>query len=143
MLDDTRFGEYQLGMAVRYSLATFHSAEMEREAVVTGTSSAFEQRLANAMMKEGIAYFGRLVMRVRRMVPALRTSFGLRSAPPVPSRPLGTHASAFGPILRLMRRDGSPCRAMGPYPRPTQALLSCAHCARKRWRIGSAATRPS
>jgi len=64
VLDDTRFGEYQLGMAVRYSLATFHSAEMEREAVVTGTSSAFEQRLANAMMKEGIAYFGRLVMRV-------------------------------------------------------------------------------
>lgn len=65
VLDDTRFGEYQLGMAVRFSLASFRSAKEERQAAVSGTSAAFEQRIADAMAREGIAYFGRLVMRVR------------------------------------------------------------------------------
>lgn len=65
VLDDTRFGEYQLGMAVRYSLASFRSAKEERQAAISGTSAAFEQRIADAMAREGIAYFGRLVMRVR------------------------------------------------------------------------------
>jgi len=49
---------------VRYSLATFRSIEMEKEAALAATTAEFEQRIAAAMAKQGIAYFGRLVMKV-------------------------------------------------------------------------------
>jgi hypothetical protein len=86
MLTDSRFGEYQLGMAVRYSRAVFRSREMMDEAAVqVGASLAprtplalspptrhgprahagdppFERIMARAGMKRGIPYFGRLVM---------------------------------------------------------------------------------
>ena len=69
VLDDTRFGEYQLGMSVRYSVATFRSAAMEEEARAVGTSAAFERRIAEAMTGSGISYFGRLVMKAAPAEP--------------------------------------------------------------------------
>jgi len=62
VLHDTRFGEYQLGMAVRYSVARFRSAEMAAEAKEIACTSAFERRIARQMHDTGLSYFGRLVM---------------------------------------------------------------------------------
>jgi len=62
VLDDTRFGEYQLGMAVRYSVIVFPSEEVEAEARRVATTPLFEQRIAQMNNASGISYFGRLVM---------------------------------------------------------------------------------
>ena len=62
LLADTRFGEYQLGMAVRYSRGTFHSASIAAEAKAQATRPEFEERIAVHMQDVGVSYFGRLVM---------------------------------------------------------------------------------
>jgi len=62
VLGDTRFGEYQLGMAVRYSRQVLRSAEMRDEAAKIASSVEFEQRIADCMSERGISYFGRLIM---------------------------------------------------------------------------------
>ena len=60
MLADTRFGEYQLGMAVRYCLWQCKSPEMREEAIAG--AAALEPRVASLMEQQGIAYFGRLIL---------------------------------------------------------------------------------
>jgi len=62
LLADTRFGEYQLGMAVRYSRGTFHNAGIAAVAKQEATRPEFEERIAAHMQYHGVAYFGRLVM---------------------------------------------------------------------------------
>jgi len=62
VLADTRFGEYQLGMAVRYSRYTLRSAEARAEVEVAAASGEFEARIAACMQEHGLAYFGRLIM---------------------------------------------------------------------------------
>jgi len=62
VLADTRFGEYQLGMAVRYCVWQCRSAEMREEAIHAGASQELEERIAALMESKGIAYFGRLIM---------------------------------------------------------------------------------
>lgn len=62
VLADTRFGEYQLGMAVRYSRQVLHSEAMEAEARVGAATAEFEERIAARMQEAGVAYFGRLIM---------------------------------------------------------------------------------
>jgi len=62
LLADTRFGEYQLGMAVRYSRGTFRSAEIAAAAMEEATRPEFEERIAAHMQYHGVSYFGRLVM---------------------------------------------------------------------------------
>lgn len=62
VLGDTRFGEYQLGMAARYSLQVLASKEMRAEALEEATSPDFEQRIADCMQTHGVSYFGRLIM---------------------------------------------------------------------------------
>ena len=87
MLSDSRFGEYQLGMAVRYSRMVFRDEaakqEAERAALstefgapshartlastltshTTATAASTEQRIAEGMNSAGVSYFGRLVTR--------------------------------------------------------------------------------
>lgn len=60
MLADTRFGEYQLGMAVRYCLWKCKSPEMREEAIARAAS--LEPRIAALMEQKGISYFGRLIL---------------------------------------------------------------------------------
>ena len=78
ILADTRFGEYQLGMAVRYTTWEPHSAEMFEEAAVGAARDEFEERIAESMNARGVSYFGRLVMAhagdegVGRIVTAVR-----------------------------------------------------------------------
>lgn len=62
VLSDTRFGEYHLGMAVRYSRMVFRDAEAKREAEQAALTREFEQRIAKRMHDGGVSYFGRLVM---------------------------------------------------------------------------------
>lgn len=62
ILADTRFGEYQLGMAVRYSAWVPWSADMFEEAAVGAARDEFEERIAESMNARGVAYFGRLVL---------------------------------------------------------------------------------
>jgi len=62
VLSDTRFGEYQLGMAVRYSRMTFRDAAAKEQAQKVALTAAFEQRIAKGMHDAGVSYFGRLVM---------------------------------------------------------------------------------
>ena len=87
VLSDTRFGEYQLGMAVRYSRMVFRDGGAKQEAEQTALTTAFgerrappraappaapspqpeprrpaEQRIAKSMNDAGVSYFGRLVM---------------------------------------------------------------------------------
>lgn len=87
VLSDSRFGEYQLGMAVRYSRMVFRDEaakqEAERAALstefgapshartlastltshTTATAASTEQRIAEGMNSAGVSYFGRLVTR--------------------------------------------------------------------------------
>jgi len=62
ILADTRFGEYQLGMAVRYTAWQPLSVENFEEAAVGAARDEFEERLAVCMREHGVAYFGRLVL---------------------------------------------------------------------------------
>jgi len=62
VLTDTRFGEYQLGMAARYSRQVLRDEEMLAEATEAMMDGDFEQRIAHCMQENGVAYFGRLVM---------------------------------------------------------------------------------
>ena len=62
ILSDTRFGEYQLGMAVRYSQATFIDAAAAEDAGQRALDPAFERKIARGMQDAGVAYFGRIVM---------------------------------------------------------------------------------
>lgn len=62
VLADTRFGEFQLGMAARYSSYRLRDEAMHSEARVQAATSEFEERIAAHMQAEGIAYFGRLIM---------------------------------------------------------------------------------
>ena len=62
VLADTRFGEYQLGMAARYSKYTLRAAAMAPEVAEEVASAEFEQRIADCMQAHGVDYFGRLVM---------------------------------------------------------------------------------
>lgn len=62
VLADTRFGEYQLGMAVRYTAWELRSQETREEACVEAASAEFEERIASCMQANGVAYFGRLLM---------------------------------------------------------------------------------
>ena len=51
---DSRFGEYQLGMGVRYSKQVFRSDEMRAEAMAEATTAEFEERIAQRMQSEGV-----------------------------------------------------------------------------------------
>ena len=62
ILADTRFGEYQLGMSVRYTAWRPRSLEMFEEAAVGAACAEFEGRIATCMQERGVAYFGRLMM---------------------------------------------------------------------------------
>ena len=63
VLADTRFGEYQLGMAVRYSLWQLQGSADERAQWLDEVSdSEIEQRIAECMHEHDVSYFGRLVM---------------------------------------------------------------------------------
>lgn len=62
LIADTRFGEYQLGMAVRYSRQVLRDAAMLEEACEEASSAEFEQRIAYHMQENNVAYFGRLIM---------------------------------------------------------------------------------
>ena len=62
ILADTRFGEYQLGMAVRYTAWQPRSAAMFEEAAVDAARDEFEARIASCMSERGVSYFGRLVL---------------------------------------------------------------------------------
>jgi hypothetical protein len=59
---DTRFGEYQLGMAVRFTKWEVRSPELFDAAVEGAASTELEQRIAACMQDHGVSYFGRLVM---------------------------------------------------------------------------------
>jgi len=63
VLSDSRFGEYQLGMAVRYSRMVFRDEAVKDEAERAALTTEFEQRIAKGMNGAGVSYFGRLVMR--------------------------------------------------------------------------------
>ena len=87
VLSDSRFGEYQLGMAVRYSRMVFRDEDAKEEAEQTALTTEFgahafrsaqprhssiasqltvapaEQRIAKGMNRAGVSYFGRLVMK--------------------------------------------------------------------------------
>jgi len=62
VLADTRFGEYQLGMVVRFNRQVLRDQAMHAEASVAASTDFFEERIAARLQDEGIAYFGRLVM---------------------------------------------------------------------------------
>ena len=62
MLYDTRFGEYQLGMAVRYSVGKFLDQEASEEVRRVAGQPSFERRIAEAMLAGKVSYFGRIVM---------------------------------------------------------------------------------
>jgi len=62
VLADTRFGEYQLGMAVRYSCYTPRDHAMLEEVRTQAARPEFEEMIAARMHKERVAYFGRLIM---------------------------------------------------------------------------------
>ena len=62
ILADTRFGEYQLGMAVRYTAWQPHDAATFEEAAVGAARDEFEERIATCMRERGVSYFGRLVL---------------------------------------------------------------------------------
>lgn len=76
VLDDTRFGEYQLGMAVRYSTMTFRNAEIAAEAREVACSPDFEVRLAHALLEAGVSYFGRVVMQTDELTWLSAARFG-------------------------------------------------------------------
>ncbi len=76
VLTDSRFGEYQLGMAVRYSRYSLRSGDAAVEAESNACEPAFEQRIARAMLDAGVTYFGRLVMRAPSAKPASGASNG-------------------------------------------------------------------
>ena len=62
ILADTRFGEYQLGMAVRYTAWQPKTPEMFEEAAIGASCAEFEERIATCMQERGVSYFGRLLM---------------------------------------------------------------------------------
>jgi hypothetical protein len=63
VLADTRFGEYQLGMAVRYSRWVLQGTPEERAQWIDEVSAPeIEQRIASCMQEHEVSYFGRLVM---------------------------------------------------------------------------------
>ena len=62
VLADTRFGEFQLGMACRYSHYTLRDGAMHEEARMQAAAPELEEQIAAQMLLEGISYFGRLVM---------------------------------------------------------------------------------
>ena len=62
VLADTRFGEFQLGMALRYSHYTLRDGAMHEEARMQAAAPELEEQIASQMLLEGISYFGRLVM---------------------------------------------------------------------------------
>ena len=61
-LADTRFGEYQLGMAVRYSHYQLRDQEMLEETRREAAKPEFEERIAACMQDHAVSYFGRLIM---------------------------------------------------------------------------------
>ena len=63
VLADTRFGEYQLGMAVRYSRWALQGTAEERAQWLDEVSAPdIEHRIASCMQEHDVSYFGRLVM---------------------------------------------------------------------------------
>lgn len=62
VLTDTRFGEYQVGMAINFSRQVPLGAEEFDEMCDVAASAEFEQRIAMVMQENDVAYFGRLAM---------------------------------------------------------------------------------
>jgi len=62
VLTDTRFGEYQVGMAMNFSRQVPLNAEQHAAMCEVAASSDFEQRIARCMQDSNVAYFGRLAM---------------------------------------------------------------------------------
>ena len=62
VLTDTRFGEYQPGMAVYFSQQESLSQEAHEEMCDVAASSEFEEQVARCMLENNVAYFGRLAM---------------------------------------------------------------------------------
>jgi hypothetical protein len=62
MIADTRFGEYQVGMAACFTRQVPGDLALHSEMADVAASSDFEQRIANCMADNGVAYFGRLAM---------------------------------------------------------------------------------
>jgi len=62
VLTDTRFGEYQVGMAINFSRQSALSVEAHADMCEIAASSDFEQRIASCMHEHGVDYFGRLAM---------------------------------------------------------------------------------
>ena len=62
VLTDTRFGEYQIGMAINFSRQVPVSSDMSDDMREEAASVEFEQRVAQCMQENNVAYFGRLAM---------------------------------------------------------------------------------
>jgi hypothetical protein len=62
MLADTRFGEYQVGMATNFSRQVPLGEEEHADMSEVAASKEFETRIASCMEENGVAYFGRLAM---------------------------------------------------------------------------------
>jgi len=59
---DTRFGEYQVGMAINFSRQVPVSDAAHADMCDVMASADFEQRIARCMQEHNVAYFGRLAM---------------------------------------------------------------------------------
>ena len=62
VLTDTRFGEYQAGMAINFSRQVPLDAAQHAEMCDVFSSTEFEQRIALCMQEHHVSYFGRLAM---------------------------------------------------------------------------------
>lgn len=62
VLQDTRVGEYQLGMGFRYTKMKFVDDVAKADAEQAIADPAFEARIVESMKDENISYYGRLVM---------------------------------------------------------------------------------
>lgn len=62
VLTDTRFGEYQAGMAINFSRQVPLDASQHSDMCDVFASAEFEQRVAICMQENNVSYFGRLAM---------------------------------------------------------------------------------
>jgi len=62
VLTDTRYGEYQVGMAINFSRQVPKGADEFDDVCDVAASAEFEQRIAMVMQENDVAYFGRLAM---------------------------------------------------------------------------------